>query len=181
MLISNWDRTCFWMVFELRNVMLIYVFSLVLLLMVGGFSSSFVAAQQSASSQAISDAQSRLISCFNAAHTAETAGANISRLTNTLNDAGALLSNAEHAYSIGNFTNAQRLAVESQNLLTGFVSEATSLTATAKQDSNMDFLVNVVGSVVGTILVLVGSIIVWRIIKKKYTDSEEQTIESVAV
>jgi hypothetical protein len=169
------------MVLELRNVKLICVFSLVLLLMFGGSSSSLVAAQQSASSQAISDAQSRLISCFDAAQTAETAGANISKLTNTLNDAGALLSNAKYAYSIGNFTNAQRFAVESQNLLSGFVSEATSLTATAKQNSNMDFLVNVVGSVVGTILVLVGSIIVWRIIKKKYTDSEEQAIEPVAV
>jgi hypothetical protein len=181
MLISNWDRTCFWMVFELRNVNLIRVFSLVLFLMVGGFSSSFVAAQQSASSQAISDAQSKLISCFDAAQAAETAGANISKLTNTLNDAGALLSNAEHAYSIGDFANAQRLALESQNLLTGFVSEATSLKTTAKQDSQLAFLVNVVGSVVGTILVLVGSIIVWELIKKKYPDSEEQTIEPVAV
>ena len=145
------------------------------------FFSSFVAAQQSKSSQAISATQSRLVSCFNAAQAAEAAGANISRLTNTLNDAGVLLSNAQHAYSIGDFDNAQRLAVESQNLLSGFVSEAISLKVDAAQDRNMEFLVNVVGSVVGTILVLVGSIIIWRLIKKKYTNSEEQNIEPVAV
>lgn len=169
------------MVFELRNVKLISVFLLLLFLTAGVFSSSYVAAQQPAASLAISDAQSKLISCFNATQAAEAAGANISRLTITLNDAGALLSKAEHTYSIGDFANAQRLANESQNLLSGFVSEANSLTVAAKQDRNMEFLVNVVGSVVGTILVLVGSIIVWRLTKKKYADSEEQKIEPVAV
>ena len=157
------------------------VSSLVLFLIGVVFFSSFVAAQQSVSSQAISAAQSRLVSCFNAAQAAEAAGANISRLTTKLNAAGALLSNAEHAYSIGDFDNAQRLAVESQNLLNGFVSEAISLTANAKQDRNMEFLVNVVGSFVGIILVFVGSIIVWRLIKKKYTHREEQNIEPVTV
>jgi hypothetical protein len=161
------------MVIELRNVKLISVFSLILFLIIGVFSSAFVAAQQSKSSQVISDAQGRIISCFVAAQTAEAAGANISRLTIKLNAAGALLSNAEHSYSIGDFDNAQLLALKSQNLLNGFVSEANSLTAIAKQDRNIEFLVNVVGSVVGTILVFVGSIIVWRLIKTKYTDSEE--------
>ncbi len=169
------------MVIELRNVQLISVFSLVLFLMIGVFSSAFVVAQQSTSAHAISDAQSRIISCFDAAQTAEAAGANISRLINTLNYAGMLLSNAENAYSIGDFDNAQRLAVESQNLLSGFVSEAISLKVTASQERNTDFLVNVVSSVVGAILLLVGSIIVWKIIKKKYTNSEEQNIEPVAV
>jgi hypothetical protein len=163
------------MVFGLRNERLLTVL-LVLFLIIGISFSSFVAAQQSDPSQAISDAQSRLVACFDAVKTAEAAGANISRLTNTLNTAGALLSNAQHAYSIGNFTDAQHLAVESQNLLGGFVSEANSLTITAKQDSNMQFLVNVVGSVAGTIAVLVGSFIVWRLMKKKYADTEDQNI-----
>ena len=159
----------------------IFVSSIVLFLMGVIFFSSIVAAQQSISSQTISATQSRLVTCFNAAQAAETAGANISRLTNKLNAAGALLSNAEHAYSIGDFDNAQRLALKSQNLLNGFVSEAISLTATAKQDRNIEFLVNTVGSVVGTILVFVGSIIVWRLIKKKYTNGEEQNIGPVTV
>jgi hypothetical protein len=165
----------------MRKMYSILFSSIVLFLMGVIFFSSFVAAQQSISSQTISATKSRLVNCFNAAQAAETAGANISRLTTKLNAAGELLSNAEHAYSIGDFDNAQRLAVESQNLLNGFVSEAISLTATAKQDRDIEFLVNVVGSVVGTILVLVGSIIIWRLIKKKYTNSEEQYIEPVAV
>jgi hypothetical protein len=169
------------MVFELRKERLLTISSLVLFLIVGISFSSFVAAQQTDSSKAISDAQSRLVTCFSAAKTAEAEGANVSSLTYTLNTAEVLLSNAQYAYSIGNFTNAQRLAVESQNSLSGFESEATSLTLTAKQDSNMQFLVNVVGSVGGTIAVLVGSLIVWILVKKKYNDSEDKNIESSTV
>ncbi len=142
---------------------------------------SFAKAQDNGDFSAISDARSRLVTCFKAAQLAESAGANISRLTSTLNDAGKLLSDSEVAYASGDFSGAQSLALESQNLLSDFESEADSLRITATQAANMDFWVNIVGSSVGTIVVIIGSIFVWTLLKKKYGSGEVQRVESATV
>jgi hypothetical protein len=126
---------------------------------------SFVWAQQN---DAISAAQSKIVQCYDAAKAAESAGANISQLTLTLNDAGLLLSNAQLAYSKGDFSLALSLAVQSQNELANFVSDANALQTSASQSRTFDFLLNVVGSVLGTVAVLVGSFVVWRFLKRKY-------------
>lgn len=141
----------------------------------------FVWGQQNGYSSGISEAQGMLVNCFNAARAAEAAGANISALTNTLNVAGALLSNAQYAYSVGNFSGAQSLAAECTSKLSGFVGEANSLQVSATQNRNTSFLVNVVGSIVATMIVLVGSAVVWLSLKRKYGKSEVNKIESAKV
>jgi hypothetical protein len=142
---------------------------------------SFVWAQQNGASSAISAAQSQLVSCFDAARSAEAAGANISQLTHTLNVAGSLLSNAELAYSSGDFGAAQSLASQSQSQLSDFVSTANSMRASASQSQTVSFLVNIVGSIAGTVAVFVGSFFVWRFLKRRYGRSEVANRESDTV
>ena len=132
---------------------------------------SVVRAQQSDVASAISEAQNKIITCFNASRLAEAAGANISRLTATLNTAGLLLSRAELAYSKEDFGAAQDLAVQSQNILANFVTDANSLQTEATQNRNTDFMI-FVGSIGGTIAVLLGSVVVWVFLKRKFRNSE---------
>jgi hypothetical protein len=143
--------------------------------------SSLVTCQQDGDSPAFSTSESNLVRCFDAARAAEVAGANISRLSDTLNSASALLADAEREYSMGNYANAQSLTAQSQNLLRNFVTDANSLQVAATRNRSIDFLVNVVGSVFGTISVIAVSIVVWRLLKKKYRGSAGLSIESAAV
>ena len=142
---------------------------------------TFVWGQQNGASSAISAAQSKLASCFDAARSAEAAGANISQLTHTLNVAGSLLSNAQLAYSNGDLGAAQSLASQSQSELSDFISTANSLRAQASQSQTVSFLVNIVGSIAGTFAVFVGSFFVWRFLKRRYGSSEVANRESDTV
>jgi uncharacterized Tic20 family protein len=140
-----------------------------------------VRAQQNDAASAISVAQSQLVSCFDAAKSAEAAGANISQLTAALNNAGLLLTNAQLAYSAGDYGAAQNFASQSQSVLSNFVSNANSLQTAATQNGNTSFLLNFVGSIAGTFVVLVGGVVVWVLLKRKYRNSEVAKLESDAV
>ena len=132
-----------------------------------GFLPSVVWAGQIGAANAVSSATSQLLSCYEAVWDAEAAGANISSLTGTLNEAGLLLSHAEFAFSNGDFAGAQDYALQSQGKLASVVSEANALLNAAGAQRNQDFLVNVVGSTGGTVAVLVGSWGLWSFLKKR--------------
>jgi hypothetical protein len=125
-------------------------------------------ADQSGAAGAISNAKSQILTCYNAAKEAEAAGANITALAGALNEAGILLSKAESAFSAGDFVGAQNYAVQSQGKLASFVSNANALLIAAGAQRNQDFLINVVGSTVGTVAVIAGSVGLWFFLKKKY-------------
>ncbi len=125
-----------------------------------------VRAQSYEASSAISAAQTRLLSCFEEAKNAESAGANISNLTITLNEAGLFLSNAEAAYANNDFSSAETLALMSQKSLNNFESMADSLRVNAIASANWNFLVNIVGSFFGAIGVIAGSAFLWWFLKK---------------
>ena len=130
-------------------------------------------AEQEGAQSAISSAKNTILTCYRAAREAEAAGANITVLTATLNQAASLLSQAEFAYATNDFDTASNLASQSQNVLTNFVGEANALKETATQQRNQDFLVNVVGSLIGTFVVIVAGLVVWIFLKRKYTGSTE--------
>ena len=132
-----------------------------------GFLPSVAWADQGGAANAISSARSQLLSCYEAVWDAEAAGANITSLTGTLNEAGLLLSQAEFAFSNGDFGAAQDYALQSQGKLSNLVSVANSLLNAAEAQRNQDFLVNVVGSTGGTVAVLVGSLGLWSFLKKR--------------
>lgn len=138
-------------------------------------------ADQSGAANAISSAKSQLVNCYDAAREAEAAGANITTLTGVLNEAGLLLSHAEFAFSNGDFADAQDYAVQSQGKLVNLVSDANALLIAAGAQRNQDFLINVVGSTGGTVVVLVGSFGLWSFLKKKYPNDGGQEIGSATV
>jgi hypothetical protein len=142
--------------------------------------SSVVSAQDNAGS-AISAAQTNLLKCYDAAKAAESSGANISQLTLRLDSAGLLLTRSQIAYTAGDFGSALTLADNSQTALATFVSDANALQTSAAQSRTFSFLLNTVGSIVGTVAVLVGSFIFWRFLKRKYGNSGVQISESNAV
>jgi len=127
-----------------------------------------VRADQTDAAAAIASAKEQILICYQAAKEAEGAGANITALVAVLNDAGTLLSRAEFAYSVSDFGTARDLAIQSQSTLGDFVPEANTLKETATQQRNQDFLINVVGSIIGTFAVLGAGIAAWIFLKRKY-------------
>jgi hypothetical protein len=136
---------------------------------------SFVHADtQSSANTELASARNELVECYNAARAAEAAGANISALTIKLNVAGSLFSQAQLAYSSGNFSGAYALALQSQNELSNFVSTASSLQSAASQKRNIDFFLNFVAPIVGAVAVIVGSFAVWALLKRRYARAGEK-------
>jgi hypothetical protein len=143
------------------------------LLLTAGFFVSVARCQDSGedASTALASARNQMIACYGSARAAETAGANISALTSRLDTAGALFSQAQSAYSGGQFDLAVNLASQSQIVLADFISEASELKAVGDAEANQGFLINVVGSIAATVVVLVGGVIVWFVLKRRYKKS----------
>ena len=120
----------------------------------------------------INAARQQIITCYNAAKEAETAGANITSLTFVLNDAGTLLSQAELASSKGDSALANTLAAQSRAKLTNFVSEADALKETALQQQYNAFLI-LMASIVGTFVVLGVGLGVWFFLNKRERETGE--------
>jgi hypothetical protein len=163
--------------FKKRGFVLLVCASLALSL---SFLPSTVWADQTGAANAISTARIQFVNCYNVARKAEAAGANITTLTVTINEAGWLLSQAEFAFSNGDFKGAQDYAVQSQGKLADFVSEANALLIVATARRNQDFLIDVVGSTGGTFAFLAGSFGFWSFLKKKHKSDGEQEIGSAA-
>lgn len=138
-------------------------------------------AEQESASSAISSAKNTILTCYSAARQAEAAGANITVLTETLNQACSLLSQAEFAYATKNFDAAYNLASQSQNVLENFIGEANILEVTNLQQRNRDFLVNVVGSIIGAFAVIAFGVAAWLFLRKKYEKNKVITIETSRV
>ncbi|MEM1589523.1 MAG: hypothetical protein QXZ68_07145 [Candidatus Bathyarchaeia archaeon] len=116
---------------------------------------------------AIQSAESKLLDCYEAVYEAEKAGANVSSLLKILNEAGWLLSKAKLAYNSGDSDSAYGHALNCSQRLEGVVSQANNLKVEAEQASRMDFLINYVGSAVGSVAVIVGGYALWTFIKKR--------------
>lgn len=140
------------------------------LILAGSF--AIMAFAQDDASATIASARQQLITCYDSARQAEAAGANISSLTTVLNNAGNLLSRAELANSQGDYATAQSLASQCTQSLGNFASEAEALRSAAVQQGNLNFWVNIVGSVAGTVAVIIAGFVVWRVIKKRYGQVE---------
>lgn len=110
---------------------------------------------------AVAAAEGRVVVCYRAVADADEVGANVTGLLVVLDEAGLLLSRADLAYESGDFDSAFDYAVQSREKLDGFVVEADALRDDAIQQRSWDFMVNVVGSVVGAVVVVCGGFIVW--------------------
>ena len=112
-----------------------------------------VLADQGSAQTAISSTQNSLQNCYQAAEQAETAGANITSLMVTFNDAAGLLSQAQLAYSSGDYNAAYNYAVQSQTSLNGFTAQTTTLKDSAVNQGSFNFVV-IILSIAGSIAIV---------------------------
>jgi hypothetical protein len=125
------------------------------------------ASSESDAGSAIAQAEQRIEVCYSAALDAEKAGANVTDLLSVLDGAGMSLSEARVDFQNASFDSAYNLAVQSNSTLNGFEVQAFSLRDAAAQQRYVDFAVNVVGSTVGTVTVIVVGLLVWFGVKKR--------------
>ncbi len=128
---------------------------------------SVLAVSESDAVAAIAAAEEKIVLSYNAVAEADEEGANTTALLSALDRAGELLSKAEQSLSAGDFDSAVSLAGQSQDTLDGFVVEAEALTEEAVREGHWDLIVNVGGSVVGTVAVVCGGFSVWFLSKKR--------------
>ena len=119
---------------------------------------------------AIVAAQRKLVVCYQAVTNISDAGANVTGLILVLNQAGGDLSRADLAYDMGDFSSEQSYAVQSLNLLvqSDVVARASALRSTTSQASYWDFVINIVGSLVGAVVVICGGFVAWMALKNRY-------------
>jgi hypothetical protein len=130
---------------------------------------------QSQASSALAESGAAMISAYQAVSNASAAGANVSALLVRLNEAGDLLTRAHAAYARGDFDSALELANLCHERLVGFVTDANMLMEIAVRDRYSDFLVNVVGSILGSVGVVCGGFFVWFYLDRKYSKNGSQS------
>lgn len=115
-----------------------------------------VLAQQGNAQASINQAKTALENSYAAALQAEDAGANITSLVSTLNNAAGLLSQAELAYASHGYAAANDYAVQSKNALNGFDSQVASLKASAVNIQAQHFGTALFSAVAAVAFLLVG-------------------------
>lgn len=138
------------------------------------FPTPIFATDEAEAHSSITAAEEKILECYKAAREANKAGANVTTLLSTLNKAGESLSKAKVAYTQGNYSLALNLSRQSMDMLNDFVTKAEELKTQAEQARHWDFMVNIVGSSVGAVALIVASFILWTLLKKR-EESKEKT------
>jgi hypothetical protein len=99
---------------------------------------------------------------------AEGAGGNVTELAGVLNEAGVLLSRARVAFENGEYDLVVEFSSNCTGMLVGFTDRAVTLRDSAARERSLDFMVNVVGSVAGTVAVIFAGWVLWVHLKRKY-------------
>lgn len=128
----------------------------------------FAVATADEAQAAIDVAQARLVTCYEATVQAENAGGNVTELASVLNGASAFLSQARVASENGEYDLAVNFASNCTDILEGFAERADTLAISAAQGQFFDFMVNVIGSAVGAVAVVIAGWVLWINLKKGY-------------
>lgn len=144
------------------------VISVLLLFLLPVFIPWVSASSEDVATLSITQAEETLASTHEAVLEAEQAGANVSALLDKSNLASEYLAEAYVWYRLGVFENASRFAGLCYEVVGGVRSEAFELRDEAKILSEADFVVNMIGSVVGVIVVFVSCSIVWLVFRRRY-------------
>jgi hypothetical protein len=128
----------------------------------------FAVATADEAQAAIDGAQAQIITCYGAVAETERAGGNVTGLAGVLNEAGALLSWARVAVENGEFDVAVEFSSNCTGMLVGFTDRAVTLRDSAARERSLDFMVNIVGSVAGTVAVIFAGWVLWVYLKRKH-------------
>jgi len=157
-----------------RFVILALVFFVMSFSVLSMPSSVLAQTTQAEAQSTIGAAQTELTVCYKAVANASDSGANVTSLLLLLDQAGGNLSLADVAYKVGDNASAQAYANQSLNLLVqnNVASRANALESSASQARFWGFMINVVGSLVGAVAVIVVGFALWVVLNKRYTKDE---------
>lgn len=119
--------------------------------------------------RAINQAELDLNSAIDCVADAADAGAKVTILLEKLDLAGDLLTKAHLAFRANEYEYSNLLAIECINALDIINSNADILQAEAENAKSDILLLTTLGSGIGLVLLLVLSIIIWRVIRKLYS------------
>lgn len=117
---------------------------------------------------AISQAEEAVASAYEAVLEAERAKANISKLLDLLNVATKNLTMAHILYKLDDFEEATRLAGNSSKIGEEVRSAAEELKIEAQESWITSLRIRIASSVVGVIIVISGTLVAWRVFKRRY-------------
>jgi len=140
---------------------------LLLVLPLAGFVVVGYCSSEADARAAVAQASQRVSACYSVAADAAKAGANVSGLLVALDEAGGLLSGAELALAKGEFDSASTLAHLCEEKLVGFEDATVGFRDSAVRAGFLDFAFGVVGSAVGSVVVVVVSVVVWFYLKRR--------------
>lgn len=148
-------------------------FSLVLMMFLVLASRFFVFATSAEVSEdlaasALSGAEEAVVSTFQVVLETERSGANVSGLLGRLSEAGGLLAQARMAFRVGDFDEAVRFAGLSEDIGLEVKNVALGLKDLASSESVRFMWFTVMGSILGVVLLVLGSFWVWRVFKGRY-------------
>ena len=153
----------------LRGFLLLTVVVLVLMLSVAAMPVRvFAVATVDEAWAAVDGAQAQIITCYGTVAQAESAGGNVTELARVLNEAGVLLSQARVAFESGEYDLTVELSSNCTGMLVEFTDRAVTLRDSAARELSLDFMVNIVGSVAGTVAVIFAGWVLWVYLKRKY-------------
>lgn len=152
------------------SVLRFSVIWMVFLVLVSEFSIATVSGEigENEAASALTDAERSVGSAYGAVLEAEQAGAKVSSLLDHLNEAGENLSVAHMAYTQGDFQKASDFANSSRNIGEEVQNAAVTLKNSALYESAQRMWLTMIGSIVGVIIVFLGSFWVWRVFKSRY-------------
>jgi len=116
----------------------------------------------------LTNAEEAVASAFEVVLDAEQSGANVSGLLVRLNEAGGFLAQANMSYSAGNFEEVAQLAHLSQSIAEEVKGEAYELKNLAQSENLRLMSFTMMGSIVGVVLVVLGSVWGWRAFRRSY-------------
>ena len=143
-------------------------FLLVFLIFAGLVSPICFAADIVNASNAINEAELKLISSFEAVAEAKEAGADIESLLPQLMIAGDSLSKAHLAFRAGDYETVLLLTLECNNAVEGLIVEADYLMTNADRIKTDTLLFTAFWSVLGLTLLLFFSFVIWQILKERF-------------
>ncbi len=117
---------------------------------------------------AVDRAEAAVASAYEAVLDAEEAGADVSGLLVRLNVAGGYLAEAHVWFGLGDFDEAVRFADLCYDAVEDVSGEAFELRNEAHGLWATDFVVRMVGSMVGVVVVVFLGFVVWRVFKRRY-------------
>jgi len=129
---------------------------------------AFASVSENEATLALADAERAVVSAYQEALKAEEVGANVSGLLVRLNEAGGYLGRAEIAFRLGDFEAAINFVNVCSEISEGVKIEADGLRMEAYGPRYMDVWLRMTGSILGMIVMGVGSFWAWRVFKRRY-------------